>query len=73
MIINKLFAAMISLLFLNSCVPVPKGAQTVYPFNKWILVHDTTIPEDIKKDYHGIAQNPGYNITSLIRVEYIRK
>jgi len=172
MIINKLFAAMIPLLFLNSCVTIPKGAQAVTPFDKerylgkwyeiarldfrfernlnnttaeynvnkdgsikvdnrgfnyitkewkqatgkakfvtdentarlkvsffgpfyggynvialdneykyaliagsdlrylWILARDTSIPENIKRDYLEIAQKLGYNISSLIWVEH---
>jgi len=39
----------------------------------WILSRETTIPEDIKKNYLKIAEDIGYNISMLIWVEHDEK
>jgi Bacterial lipocalin len=36
----------------------------------WLLSRETTIPENIKQDYLGKAQNIGYNIAKLVWVEH---
>ena len=43
------------------------GKSTKY---LWILSRETTIPENIKKDYLRIAENIGYNIKDLIWVKH---
>lgn len=42
------------------------GKSTKY---LWILSRETTIPENIKKDYLRIAENSGYNTKDLIWVK----
>lgn len=36
----------------------------------WILSRETTIPEDIKKDYLKVAENSGYNTGDLLWVKH---
>lgn len=39
----------------------------------WILSRETTIPENIKKEYLSTAENFGYNIDDLLWVEHDKK
>ncbi|MDP1623200.1 MAG: lipocalin family protein [Bacteroidales bacterium] len=39
----------------------------------WILSRETTIPEDIKKNYLATAKNLGFNTSALIWVEHDNK
>ena len=43
------------------------GKSTKY---LWILSRETTIPENIKKDYLRIAENSGYNTKDLLWIQH---